>query len=132
MKLLVKNMRPLCSSKNFSCRLFNDKLWPNVQWNSGCNLSKIKNNWTNCFLAQFSTKLNNFFINFWEYVDTKSTIIYTYIFLLKMRKMLTSFRALSQKSSNNLSWRFHKKKNFIFSSWSCDCVWIIVTVGLRF
>ena len=28
-------------------------------------------------LAQFTTKLNNFFIKFWEYLDTKSTNIYT-------------------------------------------------------
>ena len=27
------------------------------------------------FLAQFSTKLNEIFINIWEYVDTKSTLV---------------------------------------------------------
>ena len=42
--------------------------------------------WKKLLIAQFSTKLNKFFIKCLEYVDTKSTIIYTHCFLLKMIK----------------------------------------------
>ena len=34
-------------------------------------------------LAQFSTKLNQYFIKFWEYLDSKSTNIYTRKKILK-------------------------------------------------
>ena len=51
-------------------------------------------------LAQFSTKLDKFVIKFWEYLDTKSIIIHANIFsLLKMRKMLSSFKKQSQQTS---------------------------------
>ena len=60
--------------------------------------------WKNFFLlAQFSTKLNQSFITFWEYLDTKISIIYTNNFVSqKMRKMLSSFQKESQQTSENL------------------------------
>ena len=44
---------------------------------SGCNLCKTIKFEEEKRFAQFSTKLNSFFIKFWENLNTKSVIIYT-------------------------------------------------------
>ena len=48
----------------------------------GCNHSKNTKMGEQNLLPQFFNKLNTFFIKFWEYIDTKSTIIYTKFFFL--------------------------------------------------